>query len=63
MDSIQFNNIYNRHCPVGKLFVLNLANVTQLCMENRQKRGGGQEPDLQTGFSCGNQAWKMHSDG
>ena len=41
---------------VGNWFVLNLANVTQLCMENLQKRSGGQEPDPQTGFSCGNQA-------
>ena len=42
--------------PVVNRFVLNLANVTQLCMENLQERSGGQEPDPQTGFSCGNQA-------
>ena len=41
---------------VGNRFVLNMANVTQPCMENQQERSGGQEPDPQTRCSHGNPA-------
>ena len=48
--------VFSVYVTVGNRFVLSLANVTQLCVENLQKRSGGQEPDPQTGFSHGNQA-------